>query len=78
MLQLLRSVLPLLRPGGFLIYTLKFAGVGRDRSGSLDKLLEQLEGWVEASSCHLVWLMANTVNERCFIAQRLRQGGETD
>lgn len=63
------SLLPFLRRGGLLIYTLKFAGIARDRSKSKAKLEEIFADYLEPG--RLVWLLANTVNERTYIAKRL-------
>ena len=72
---MIKSLLPLLRPGGMLIYTLKFAGVSRDRAKSKAKLVEEFGSHMEEG--RLVWLMANTINERTYIARRAGGHGQS-
>ncbi|GAB4820046.1 hypothetical protein N2152v2_007092 [Parachlorella kessleri] len=73
-LPVLREVLPLLRPGGLLIFTLKFCGHGRDKSdwggggaSGEGRLATELRP-LGFSSVQMVWLLANTMSERTCIA----------
>ncbi len=68
LLPLLRDVLRFLRRGGMAIFTLKFFGHGRDKSEWEGKLRQEL-GW-EFEGVSLVWLVANTMNERTCIARK--------
>lgn len=75
-LSLVRPLLPLLRPGGLLVLTLKFCGRGRDKGRYREEVAAGLEA--AAPSCgwavELQWLLANTINERCVLA---RKGGSS-
>lgn len=62
------GLLPCVEKGGLVIVTLKFFGVGRDRTKWLHKLTEDLKTDLEV--LHVLWLHANTVNERTLIARR--------
>jgi hypothetical protein len=68
--QAMKPLLPFVKPGGTIIMTMKFYGLGRDRSAPESRVLEALGCSVEPESGKAVWLMANTVNERTFIAVR--------
>eukprot|EP00040_Diaphanoeca_grandis_P032203 m.194774 g.194774 ORF g.194774 m.194774 type:complete len:241 (-) comp32541_c2_seq10:111-833(-) len=66
-----RICLPLLRhlaPGGSLLMTMKFFGVGRDRTETVKQCKDILGDAVDTVSC--IWLFANTVNERVLVATR--------
>lgn len=56
-----------LRPGGWVIMTLKLPGLGRDRSHWLTKLPDLLQ--CSFSPARLLWLCANTNHETTFCAQ---------
>lgn len=56
-----------LRPGGWVIMTLKLPGLGRDRSHWLTKLPDLLQ--CSFSSARLLWLCANTDHETTFCAR---------
>jgi hypothetical protein len=62
------ELMPCVTSGGFVILTLKFFGVGRCRTRWIQKLTRDLQPHVEL--LHVLWLHANTVNERTLIAQR--------
>ena len=68
-IPLLLPLLPLLRPGGQLIMTLKFFGLGRNR----DKAVARCDAMLapHARIEHCLWLLANTVNERTLFARRV-------
>lgn len=68
LIEALKFFVPLMRrPGGALILTLKFRGVGRDRSTAFDKISTELvQVGLERPIC--VWLMANTNHERTLIS----------
>ena len=68
--QAMKPLLPFLKAGGTIIMTMKFYGIGRDRSAPENRVLEAFGCSVEPESGKAVWLMANTVNERTFIAVR--------
>jgi len=55
--------------GGFVIFTLKFMGFGRDRQKTLDHLNEAFAGCLQPGL--LLWLMANSECERTFVARKL-------
>ena len=70
--QALPAILPLIpivAPGGWLILTLKFRGLGRDRSHWLAKVPAMLGR--ECANTRLLWLYANTDTERTFATQLL-------
>lgn len=62
-------LVPCVAPGGWLILTLKFRGLGRDRSQWLGKLPAMLGR--RCSQTRLLWLYANTDTERTFVTQLL-------
>ncbi|DBA93670.1 TPA: hypothetical protein ACH3X3_013742 [Trebouxia sp. C0006] len=68
--QAMKPLLPFVKAGGTIIMTMKFYGLGRDRSAPESRVLEAFGCSVEPGSGKAVWLMANTVNERTFIAVR--------
>lgn len=49
--------------------TMKFYGIGRDRVAAQAKTIAAFEDHVLLEGSQVVWLMANTVNERTFIAR---------
>ena len=68
-LRPVQALLQILRPGGLIVVTLKFFGVGRQPrkwEAIAQKSLED-EGLI---NCKFVWCLANTVNERTLIAQK--------
>ena len=68
--RICRDLFSQLRPGGRLVMTMKFFGVGRDRSQVTVKVEETLKGFVREGSVKEVALFANTVNERTLVAVR--------
>ena len=68
--QAMKPLLPFLKAGGLIIMTMKFYGIGRDRSAVETRVIERFGSSIEANTARAVWLMANTVNERTFIAVR--------
>ena len=64
----MQPLLQFLIPGGIIIMTMKFYGIGRDRSAEQAKVVAAVNGKVVLANSKVVWLMANTVNERTFIA----------
>lgn len=68
-LPIVKSVIPCVCKGGLIIVTLKFPGIGRDRTKWIEKVKCDFEG--QAKVLHVLWLHANTVNERTLIAERL-------
>ena len=68
-LEPIQALLPVLRPGGTLILTLKFFGIGRKPRKWEDIAKQSLEshGIVD---CQFIWCLANTVNERMLIAKK--------
>lgn len=71
--EAVKPLLPFLRPGGIIIMTMKFYGIGRDRAAVLARITAALGSMIEYPSAKAVWLMANTVNERTFVAMRSQQ-----
>ena len=57
-----------LRTGGALVMTMKFFGVGRDRTDVTQVCKDILGDAVTDVEC--IWLFANTVNERVLVARR--------
>lgn len=66
--DMLNPMIGLLRPGGLLILTLKFRGKGRNKTETIDILIDSLKVYFEELKC--LWLMANTQNERTLVARR--------
>lgn len=64
----LRPLLGVLRPGGFLLLTLKFRGKGWEKEGSEALMLEVLGPGFERVK--LLWLFCNTQFERTLVAVR--------
>lgn len=62
------ALLPLLKPGGYLVMTLKFYGIGRDRSARVKVLNDVFKEELQDGRC--VWLLANTVNEQTYVARK--------
>ena len=67
--SLCRSLLPLLKPGGKLILTLKFTGTRRDRADRVANCAEILGPTV--TDVKALWLFANTVCERTLCATKV-------
>ena len=66
------AVQPLLRflkSGGAIVMTMKFYGIGRDRLAAQAKTIAAFQDHVSLQGAQVVWFMANTVNERTFIAR---------
>jgi hypothetical protein len=61
-------LLPLLREKAYLIITLKFFGIGRDKSSAMESFVQRL-GRDAIQDCKCVWLLSNTVHERTFLAR---------
>eukprot|EP00727_Mastigamoeba_balamuthi_P001114 m51a1_g110 hypothetical protein (386) ;mRNA; f:330288-331445 len=57
-----------LRPGGVVVLTLKFRGLGRERADAAANLDAAFTGVVQSPST-LVWLIAGTEHERTYIAR---------
>lgn len=68
----MQPLLQFLKPGGAIIMTMKFYGIGRDRLSAQATTAAAFESIVELQNAKVVWLMANTVNERTFIARTVR------
>jgi 23S rRNA (cytidine2498-2'-O)-methyltransferase len=66
MIPILDPLLRLLRPGGMVILTLKYRGRGKDKAGGVEKLKDQLGP--EYHKVKILWLLANTENERTAVA----------
>lgn len=69
----IQAIIPLLefvKAGGLIIMTMKFYGIGRDRSAVQARITKTLASRIDVVNANAVWLMANTVNERTFIAKR--------
>lgn len=60
-----------LRPEGTIIMTMKFFGVGRDRTEPTEACRSIFGSAVESVEC--IWLFANTVNERVLVARRSKE-----
>lgn len=67
----LLPLLTKLKPGGWLILTLKFYGKGREKA----TMVNHLDGYFksEMEGGRLTWLLANTLCERTYLAQRRMQ-----
>ena len=61
-------LLPLLKVGAYIIATLKFFGIGRDKTSAIRAFVRQLDGDATVVG-NCVWLLANTVHERTFVAR---------
>ena len=68
MMPILTPLLSLLRSGGMIILTLKFRGRGKEKAGGLlvEKFSEELGP--EYHKVKVLWLLANTENERTAVA----------
>ena len=74
--ELVRPLLPLLRPGGAVVLTLKFFGRTAARHGEWrQQLAEQLGPEFPPEQAQLLWLLANTQHEQTFVA---RKAGSAD
>ncbi|KAF6263544.1 hypothetical protein COO60DRAFT_1668602 [Scenedesmus sp. NREL 46B-D3] len=69
--ELLLPLLPKLKPGGWLILTLKFYGRGREKATMVHHLDKYFQSEMEGG--RLTWLLANTLCERTYLAQRRLQ-----
>lgn len=65
----MQPLLQFLKTGGAIIMTMKFYGIGRDRLAAQARTTAAFETKVMLNNAKVVWLMANTVNERTFIAR---------
>jgi 23S rRNA U2552 (ribose-2'-O)-methylase RlmE/FtsJ len=71
-LDALKPLLGMLRPGGLLLVTLKFNGVGREKTAALERMVARLEECEERfERVKLVGLQANTQAERTLLATRV-------
>ena len=61
---MIKPLLRFLTPGGYLIITLKFVGVGRERGEWLEKIPALLD--CKVRQARLLWLFSNTVYERTY------------
>ena len=68
--EAIKPLLPFVKPGGVIIMTMKFYGLGRDRAAVHARITAAFGNMIEYPSAKAVWLMANTVNERTFVAKR--------
>lgn len=68
-----KPLLPFVKIGGIIIMTMKFYGIGRDRTAVHARVVAALGNMIECHSAKAVWLMANTVNERTFVAARSQE-----
>ena len=65
-LKMLQPLLGLLRPGGLAVVTMKFRGKSLQKALGLEELSALLgDGF---SNVKVVWLLANTQNERTLLA----------
>ncbi|GMH36209.1 hypothetical protein BSKO_04077 [Bryopsis sp. KO-2023] len=64
----IKCILPVLKRGGWVVWTLKFFGVGRDRDAKLHSVQEKLMASV--GGVKFVWLMANTLSERTLVGRK--------
>ena len=67
--EIVADLLPVLRPGGLLVMTLKLTGLGR----SLEGRLTRFERFLDAAgieALEVAWLMANTGHERTLLARK--------
>lgn len=80
MCDLLRPLLPLLRPGAAVVMTLKFFGLGAGREAVWRQYIAEQLG-PDFERVQLLWLLANTQHEQTAIAfktgspKRAEQGG---
>ena len=68
-IPVIQTAIPYVRQGGLIILTLKFFGIGRDRTRWVKKIRNDFKGAAEV--LQVLWLHANTVNERTLVARRL-------
>ena len=71
--EAVKPLIPFLRPGGIIIMTMKFYGIGRNRAAVHARIAAAFGSTIEYRSAKAVWLMANTVNERTFVATRSQE-----
>ncbi|KAL4532313.1 hypothetical protein Ndes2526B_g08218 [Nannochloris sp. 'desiccata'] len=68
MISILKPLLGMLRSGGMIILTLKYRGKGKEKAGGVEKLKEELgPGFHKVK---ILWLTANTENERTAVARK--------
>ena len=68
--EAMKPLLPWLKTGGLIVMTMKFYGIGRDRSAVELRTQEAFGEMIVPNKSKFFWLMANTVNERTFVAIR--------
>lgn len=68
-LEYVKQLLPSVRSGGYIIVTMKFAGVGRVRDSMVSKAQQKLGITVAVRKC--LWLLSNTVTERTLLIEKL-------
>lgn len=68
--NLVRPLLPHLKSGGWLVATLKFHGVGRNRGDASADCAKLLEGTGMLPGA-VLWLLANTGRERTYVARKM-------
>ena len=72
--QCTAAIVPLLtclKSGAYIICTMKFFGRGRTRDTAIARFQQDLGGPTVVTDCCCVWLLSNTVHERCFIVRRV-------
>lgn len=69
-LAMVRPLLPHLKSGGWLVATLKFHGVGRNRGDTANDCARLLEGTGMLPGA-VLWLLANTGRERTYVARKM-------
>ena len=67
--EIVADLLPILRPGGLLVMTLKLTGLGRSLEGRLSRF-EQFLDAAGIEAMEVAWLMANTGHERTLLARK--------
>ena len=65
----MQPLLRFLKSGGAIVMTMKFYGIGRERLAAQARTIAAFEDHLSLQGAQVVWLMANTVNERTFIAR---------
>lgn len=66
--EAVKALAAAVQPGGLVIMTMKFFGLGRDRRSQEERVTQMLGELVRDTKC--LWLLSNTVNERTFVAWR--------
>lgn len=65
------SLMSVLRPGGTIIMTLKFYGVGREKHKKTERVVADIfDDAIEPGSIKTLWLLANSVSEATLVAVR--------